>query len=95
MLLQMAKPSPVPPLSRESLASTWWNRWKMSFARSGGTPRPWSITRTVTDAAARARCGTKVIYQAVRSNQLKTVRIGGRRDIRTKDEWIDNWLEAS
>jgi excisionase family DNA binding protein len=53
---------------------------------------PW---RTVAEAAARGRLGEKLIYREIRVGRLRAARIGGRRDLRLKDEWIDAWLEAS
>jgi excisionase family DNA binding protein len=50
---------------------------------------PWI---TVDEAASRARCGTKLIYREVRAGRLKAVRIGGRRELRLRPEWIDTWL---
>ena len=46
----------------------------------------------VRDAADRARCGPKTIYRAVRSGQLRAARIGGRRELRFLELWIDQWL---
>ena len=46
----------------------------------------------VDEAADRARCGPKTIYRAVRSGQLRAARIGGRRELRFLDSWIDSWL---
>ena len=50
---------------------------------------PWL---TVTDAAARARCGRKLIYREVRAGRLRAARVGGRRELRLLDQWIDEWL---
>lgn len=47
---------------------------------------------TVREAAAHARCGPKTIYRAVRSGQLQAARIGGRRELRFLESWIDDWL---
>lgn len=47
---------------------------------------------TVREAAAHARCGPKSIYRAVRSGQLRAARIGGRRELRFLESWIDEWL---
>jgi excisionase family DNA binding protein len=55
-------------------------------------PTPWM---TVKEAATRAKCGVKLIYRAVKSERLKAVPIGGRRDIRTKADWVDAWLNPS
>jgi excisionase family DNA binding protein len=46
----------------------------------------------VREAADRARCGPKTIYRAVRSGRLRAARIGGRRELRFLDSWIDLWL---
>jgi excisionase family DNA binding protein len=46
----------------------------------------------VREAADRARCGPKTIYRAVRSGQLRAARIGGRRELRFLDSWVDAWL---
>ncbi len=46
----------------------------------------------VQEAADRARCGPKTIYRAVRSGHLRAARIGGRRELRFFERWIDDWL---
>ena len=51
---------------------------------------PW---RTVQEAAARARSGEKLIYREVKAGRLRAARVGGRRELRFRDEWIDEWLE--
>ena len=58
-------------------------------AASAGAATPWL---TVTEAAHRARCGTKLIYREVTANRLKAARVGGRRELRFLAEWIDDWL---
>ncbi len=50
---------------------------------------PWL---TVQDAAERARCGPKLIYREVRAKRLRAARLGGRRELRLRAEWIDEWL---
>lgn len=47
------------------------------------------------EVAARARCSKKVIYRAVDENQLRAARVGGRRALRFRVEWVDAWLDAS
>ena len=57
------------------------------------TPRsPW---RTAEEAATRARAGVKLIYREVKAGRLRAARVGGRRDLRFRDEWIDEFLEAT
>ena len=56
------------------------------------TATPW---RTVQQAAARAQVSEKVIYRAASSGQLRAARVGGRRALRLRDEWIDAWLEQT
>lgn len=58
-------------------------------AASAGAGTPWL---TVTEAAHRARCGTKLIYREVKAHRLKAARVGGRRELRFLAEWIDDWL---
>jgi excisionase family DNA binding protein len=50
---------------------------------------------TVHEAADRARCGERSIYNAVRSGKLRAARLGGRRELRFLAEWIDAWLLES
>ncbi len=50
---------------------------------------PWL---TVKEAADRAGCGSKLIYREVRAGRLRAARVGGRRELRFLDQWIDEWL---
>ena len=52
---------------------------------------PWL---TVTEAADRARCGVRLIYREVRASRLRAARVGGRRELRIRAEWIDRWLDV-
>ena len=49
---------------------------------------------TVHDAASRVRCGEKLIYREVVAGRLRAVRVGGRKSLRFRAVWIDEWLEA-
>ena len=55
----------------------------------GVQPSPWL---TVKEAAARARCGVKLIYREVKAERLQAAKVGGRRELRFRAEWIDDWL---
>jgi excisionase family DNA binding protein len=50
---------------------------------------------TVTEAAARARCGVRVVYRAVHRGKLRAARISDRGDLRFRPEWIDTWIDAT
>ena len=52
------------------------------------------VSRTVSQAAARAQTGERLIYREVKAGRLKAARVGGRRELRLRDEWIDAWLGA-
>jgi integrase len=58
--------------------------------QSGETERmegstPWL---TIEGACARAQCGKRVIYRAVKAGKLKAARINERGDLRFLPEWI-------
>ena len=76
------------PRLRWHLATTrvWW-----SLEMSSDLASPWL---TVREAAARARCGPKLLYREVSARRLRAAVVGGRRALRFRVEWIDNWLEA-
>jgi excisionase family DNA binding protein len=48
---------------------------------------------TVTQAAEYAGVSKDTIYTACERREMRHARIGGRRSIRVKPEWIDEWLE--
>jgi excisionase family DNA binding protein len=49
----------------------------------------------IGEAAQYAKCGRKLLYRAVAAGRLRAARVGGRREIRTRREWLDEWLEAT
>ena len=50
---------------------------------------------TVEEAAQRARVGHRTIYNEVRAGRLRAARVGGRRELRFRPDYIDQWLEQS
>lgn len=48
---------------------------------------------SVTQAAEYAGVSKDTIYTACERREIRHARIGGRRSIRVKPEWIDEWLE--
>ena len=62
-------------------------------ATSSATEEPvWLI---VAEAAIRARCSEKTIYREVKARRLRAARVGGRRELRFRGAWIDEWLDRS
>jgi len=48
---------------------------------------------TVAEGAEYSGVSRDTIYTACERRELRHARIGGRRSIRLKPEWIDAWLE--
>ena len=55
-------------------------------------PSGWWTRR---DAAVHARVSEATIGREVRNARLRHVRVGGRRALRFKREWVDAWLDGS
>ncbi|MGH9311737.1 MAG: helix-turn-helix domain-containing protein [Vicinamibacterales bacterium] len=53
---------------------------------------PWL---TVPEAATYAKVSNGIVYAECRAGRLRHARVGGRRDIRLKRDWIDDWYERS
>jgi excisionase family DNA binding protein len=49
---------------------------------------------TVDQAAERAQVGSRMIYSAARSGRLRVARLGGRRVLRFRPEWVDSYIES-
>lgn len=54
------------------------------------TPKIWL---NVAEGAEYSGVCRATIYTAVERGELRHVRVGGRRAIRLRTEWIDDWLE--
>ena len=50
---------------------------------------------TAAEVTQVAKVGLKTIYREIKAGRLRAARIGGRRDIRVKRDWISQWLEAA
>lgn len=53
------------------------------------TPERWLTRR---DAAEHARLSEATIGREARRGRLRCVKVGGRRVLRFRREWIDEWL---
>lgn len=53
---------------------------------------PWL---TVEQARRIAQVGPKLLYREIAAGRLRAARIGGRRELRVRRDWIDAWLEQS
>jgi len=49
----------------------------------------------IADAAKRTQCGEATIRREVRAGRLRAVKVGGRRSLRFRAEWVDEWLQAA
>jgi excisionase family DNA binding protein len=49
--------------------------------------------RKPREAAKYAKVSVGTLYREVREGRLRAARIGGRRELRFRPAWIDEWLE--
>ena len=47
---------------------------------------------TVREAAARAKCSTRLIYTNIKQGRLRASRLGYRKDIRILEGWLTGWI---
>ena len=50
---------------------------------------------TIKQACPVAQVGPKLLRREGNAGRLRAARIGSRREIRIRRDWIDAWLEAS
>jgi excisionase family DNA binding protein len=50
---------------------------------------------TVDQARRIPQVSSKVIYNEIRAGRLRAARIGGKRNYRIHQTWIDEWLQQS
>jgi len=48
----------------------------------------------LAESSAYAKRGPKSLRHAVQNGELRAARIGGRRELLFRREWLDEWLEA-
>lgn len=63
---------------------------QMLNRREGFAMKTWL---NVAEAAEYARVSRDTIYTAVERGELRHSRLAGRRAIRIRPEWIDEWFE--
>ena len=87
----------------KALADTLIRDYRERWSRGGPEPstkaNPSAVAASPTwlkiaDAAKRAQCGEATIRREVRAGRLRAVKVGGRRSLRFRAEWIDDWLQA-
>jgi excisionase family DNA binding protein len=68
--------------------------WEMTdhLPLASPTTNPW-LTRA--QAAQYAQVSEATIGREVRAGRLRSVKVGGRRAMRLRPEWIDQWLEGA
>jgi excisionase family DNA binding protein len=83
----------------EALVRDYRERWsrrgadpdRVSIASAVGPAPTWL---RIPDAAKRAQCGEATIRREVRAGRLRAVKVGGRRSLRFRAEWVDEWLQG-
>ena len=56
------------------------------------TPSPWLKS---AEGANYARVGVKLLYREVAAGRLRAARVGSRRALLFRADWIDGWLERT
>jgi excisionase family DNA binding protein len=59
-------------------------------APEGDAPSPWLLP---SEAAQYARVSLQTLYREARLKRLQHARVGGRRELRFRREYLDNWLQ--
>jgi excisionase family DNA binding protein len=53
-----------------------------------------NVWLTLRQAAARAAVSEGTIKREIRRGRVRVARVGGRRSLRFRAQWIDAWLEG-
>jgi excisionase family DNA binding protein len=83
----------------DTLIRDYRERWNHRGPESSTVPTPLTAATAptwlkISDAAKRAQCGEATIRREVRGGRLRAVKVGGRRSMRFRAEWIDEWLQG-
>jgi excisionase family DNA binding protein len=83
----------------ETLTRDYRERWNRRSAEPGALAQSSNVAVSPTwlkiaDAAKRAQCGEATIRREVRAGRLHAVKVGGRRSLRFRAEWVDEWLQG-
>jgi excisionase family DNA binding protein len=78
----------------EANGPTWLGR-ALRRSRKTAPRAPTGPWLTVRQAAQRAQCGIKTIYREVAAGRLRAAKVGGRRELRIRVEWVDEWLHKA
>jgi excisionase family DNA binding protein len=54
-----------------------------------------SVWWTLNQAAEHAQVNPATLYREIKAGRIQATRVGGRRSIRLRPEWVDRWLDAA
>lgn len=82
----------------DTLIRDYRERWSCRGAESSmASPPTVTVAPTwlkIAEAAKRAQCGEATIRREVRAGRLRAVKVGGRRSLRFRADWVDEWLQG-
>ena len=83
----------------DTLIRDYRERWRRGGPEPNTKPNPSAVAVSpmwlkIADAANRAQCSEATIRREVRAGRLRAVRVGGRKSLRFRAEWVDEWLQG-
>jgi excisionase family DNA binding protein len=84
----------------DTLIRDYRERWSRGGPEPNTMPTPSAVAVSPTwlkmaDAAKRSQCSEGTLRREVRAGRLRAVRVGGRKSVRFRAEWVDDWLQAA